>query len=270
MRFARVDGARTLPVKGLSGSCPACFKPVVAKCGTSRVHHWAHRGARACDDWWERETEWHRAWKVNFPADWQEVIKHDQLGERHIADVHTEHGLTLEFQHSHLAPEERLAREAFYGDMVWVVDGLRLGRDLPRFLKNVSQLRPVGDTGIYSYSPPTELFPRGWLDSKVPVFFDFGVSAPPSNMMLTQFLWCLLPWGSTTYRYVTKMSKPDFVVAAQEAPDLVLGKHARAEFENWINVDPRVLLAKLAEERKRLRLYRSAQIYQRTTGKKLW
>jgi competence protein CoiA len=68
----------------------------------------AHRGERFYDLWWEHETEWHRTWKSKFPDDWQEVvIRQDALGEKHIADVHTSHGLTIEFQHSHLRPEER-------------------------------------------------------------------------------------------------------------------------------------------------------------------
>ncbi len=94
---------------------------MIAKCGTQRVHHWAHRGERACDAWWEPETPWHRDWKSRFPADWREVIRFSQSGEKHIADVRTEHGLTIEFQHSHLKPDERAAREAFYGNMMWVV-----------------------------------------------------------------------------------------------------------------------------------------------------
>jgi competence protein CoiA len=32
----------------------------------------------------------------------------------------------MEFQHSRLHPDERIAREAFHRNMVWIVDGLRL------------------------------------------------------------------------------------------------------------------------------------------------
>ncbi|MBH5371011.1 competence protein CoiA family protein [Bradyrhizobium glycinis] len=45
------------------GTCPVCTGEVIAKCGSYRVSHWAHRGIRDCDSWAERETEWHRAWK---------------------------------------------------------------------------------------------------------------------------------------------------------------------------------------------------------------
>jgi hypothetical protein len=47
----------------------------------------------------------------------------EATGERHIADVKTERGLVIEFQHSQMPVEELQAREAFYGSMIWIVDG---------------------------------------------------------------------------------------------------------------------------------------------------
>jgi len=125
MKFAIVEGNRREAEPGLSAICAGCSKAMVAKCGDLRVWHWAHRGARTCDHWWEPETDWHRGWKNNYPKDWQEVIHTAENGERHIADVRTEHGLVLEFQHSFLSKDERSAREAFYKKMVWVVNGRR-------------------------------------------------------------------------------------------------------------------------------------------------
>jgi hypothetical protein len=54
-------------------------------------------------------------------------------GETHIADVKNPFGLVIEFQHSVLRAEERVAREAFYGNIVWVVDGLRSELDASYF-----------------------------------------------------------------------------------------------------------------------------------------
>jgi competence CoiA-like predicted nuclease len=105
---------------------------MIARCGEHNVWHWAHVGTRICDHWWEPETEWHRAWKNQFPEDCQEVI-HQSDGEKHIADVKTESGIVIEFQHSFLHRDEREARENFYRNMVWVVDGLRRMRDRSRF-----------------------------------------------------------------------------------------------------------------------------------------
>src|SRR6266436_97087 len=111
MRFALAGGQRVEAYAGGRGTCRRCNGEVIAKCGTHRVAHWAHRGMRDCDTWAEKETDWHRAWKNNFPAECQEFIQHDgQSGEKHVADVRTPHGLVFEFQHSHLDPLERAAR----------------------------------------------------------------------------------------------------------------------------------------------------------------
>ena len=136
MKYALINNIRTEAAKGAKGICPVCGSDVIAKCGDVKLHHWAHKGIRNCDPWWENETEWHRAWKDNFNPDWQEKILRDApSGEKHIADLRTSHGLVIEFQHSHIDPQERAKREDFYKYMIWVVDGTRLKRDYPRFLK---------------------------------------------------------------------------------------------------------------------------------------
>jgi hypothetical protein len=50
----------------------------------------------------ENETEWHRAWKDQFPPEWQEIVHLAGDGERHIADVKTGDGWVIEFQHSYI------------------------------------------------------------------------------------------------------------------------------------------------------------------------
>lgn len=87
MRFALSEDKRVEATPGAVGLCPGCGAPLIAKCGSKKVWHWAHKGQRHCDDWWEPETGWHRSWKSYFPADWQEVPSRDKAGELHIADV---------------------------------------------------------------------------------------------------------------------------------------------------------------------------------------
>jgi competence protein CoiA len=124
MLLALVNGRRSTPAPRLRGLCPVCGTATVAKCGSRKSWHWAHLRPVKCDPWWENETDWHRAWKAHFPEDWQEVLHVDQAsGERHIADVKTALGLVIEFQHSQMSLEELRAREAFYGHMIWIVDG---------------------------------------------------------------------------------------------------------------------------------------------------
>ncbi|WP_167494391.1 competence protein CoiA [Ectopseudomonas khazarica] len=122
MEIALVNGVRALPSSGQQGACQACGAPMIAKCGEQLTWHWAHKGRRRCDPWWENEGEWHRAWKKQFPEDYHEVVQHDSTGEKHIADVRLPSGLVVELQHSPMPPDEMRSREAFYDNMVWIVD----------------------------------------------------------------------------------------------------------------------------------------------------
>jgi hypothetical protein len=87
------------------------------------MHHWAHFGRRNCDPWWENETDWHRSWKSLFPFEWLEVSHVAPDGEIHRADIKTPNGIVVEVQHSAMSDAERLSREVFYKNLVWVIDG---------------------------------------------------------------------------------------------------------------------------------------------------
>ena len=87
------------------------------------MHHWAHKGRRNCDPWWENETSWHREWKSHFPEKCREVTHTAPDGELHRADIKTPTGIVIEVQHSTMTDGERESREAFYGNLIWVVDG---------------------------------------------------------------------------------------------------------------------------------------------------
>ena len=175
MKFALIDGKRREPQPKLTGHCPSCGEVVTAKCGTQRVWHWAHKGRLTCDPWWEPEGEWHRAWKNQFPVSWQEIpLRSKETGELHIADIRTPGGLVIEFQHSAIDPAEQAAREAFYGNMLWVVDGTRLKRDRPQIDRNLFQWWKLSEGQIQTSHFPDEFLPARWLERTVPVLFDFG------------------------------------------------------------------------------------------------
>lgn len=107
-----------------------CGETVVSKCGPIRPWHWSHKAKTNCDTWWENETPWHKEWKSNYPEIWQEVVHHDKTtGEKHIADVKTDKGLVIEFQNSPLSNDELQAREEFYKNIIWVINGTK-------FIKN--------------------------------------------------------------------------------------------------------------------------------------
>jgi competence protein CoiA len=103
------------------------------------------------------------------------MIHTAENGERHFADVKTESGIVLEFQHSPLRRAERESRESFYQNMVWVVDALKRVRDRPQFLAS------LGNVAILKHKPLVISLPsnqgallRDWSASRASVFFDFG------------------------------------------------------------------------------------------------
>lgn len=105
--------------------CPCCNSQVVAKQGEINVWHFAHKVKNKCSEWFKPMTEWHLNWQKQFPEKNREVIhKCEKTGEKHIADVKTDNGIVIEFQHSSISSKEIKSREEFYGKkMIWVLDG---------------------------------------------------------------------------------------------------------------------------------------------------
>ncbi|WP_277017293.1 competence protein CoiA [Flavobacterium lindanitolerans] len=195
MKFAIVDDNKIEAYKGAKGFCQSCGAEMVAKCGEFKINHWAHKKNRQCDTWWEIETEWHREWKGYFPIEWQEIIQFDRItNEKHIADVRTDKGLVVEFQHSHINPIERRQREHFYKNMIWVVDGTRLQRDFPRFIKAQKDFVHMDKPKIFGVEFADECFPKNWLGSSVPVIFDFnGTNTIKNEKNEGTQLYCIFP-----------------------------------------------------------------------------
>jgi competence protein CoiA len=216
MKFADMAGQRREAEPGLSAACPFCGADVIAKCGNLRVRHWAHRGIRVCDPWSEPETEWHRAWKDEFPADWQEVVHFAQNGEKHIADVKTQSGMVIEFQHSFLKAEERMARESFYRKMVWVVDARRRKRDATQLLKCIGPCvwdRPPFILHVTVHEECVLL--RDWNSSAMPVYFDLGVGPEDG----TPVVWRRDPISRNGKVYLTPVSRESFLRVHREGLD---------------------------------------------------
>ena len=201
MKFALVDNQRIEAEKGLKGVCPICHQPVIAKCGKYKINHWAHKSLTNCDTWWENETDWHRQWKNLFPENWQESVMVDEkTGEKHIADIRTDGGMIIEFQHSNISETEKISREQFYKTMVWIVDGNRRKNDFKRFKKGFEygDITPINWNSLYIVNFGNDYFPKEWLNSSVPVLFDFknvplskGETAYEND--LRNSLWAILP-----------------------------------------------------------------------------
>ena len=193
------------------GECPCCSSELIAKCGEVYIHHWAHK--KKCDDhWWENETEWHRNWKNEFPSDWQEVIHRDKTGEKHIADVKTSEGWTIEFQHSYLKPEERRSRNHFYKKLIWVVDGMKRKTDLKQFQNMLNVANDVYYEPLLLRVDAEErrLF-KEWGGSSSMVFVDFSDSliSYKDGYSSNTDLWLIYP--NNKMMFVSHFSRHSFI-----------------------------------------------------------
>jgi hypothetical protein len=229
MRFALVNGQRVEAQPNLSGECPGCGGLMVARCGEVRVRHWAHHGNRLCDPWWENESEWHRGWKDEFPADWQEIVHRASDGERHIADVETPNGWVIEFQRSFLKPKERRSRDEFYPKLIWVVDGTRRKTDIEQFGIAWEDGIPV-NRHSYLRKMPSEscLLLREWVDGPAPIFLDFGQP---------DVLWWVLAKSATVAAYVAPYSRAKFIESLRCARTEVPAR----EFEEFVAEIPQLV-----------------------------
>ncbi len=214
MKYALINDELQEARPGLSGKCNLCGHPAISKCGDVKIWHWAHSGRRMCDPWWEKETEWHRAWKGQFPKEYQEIIHFAENGEKHIADVKIDQGYVIEFQHSRIEPEEQQAREYFYKKMTWIVDGKRRSRDKDKFseiwdqsksLDSKENVRRVCDI----FFDECALL-RDWMGSNVPVFFDFGEDR----------LFGLLP-KTMEGRYIFRLERDGLISFLHPAPNMI-------------------------------------------------
>ncbi len=239
MKYALVNGEKTEATKGVIGGCPSCGVEMVAKCGDLKVHHWSHKGIRNCDHWWENETEWHRSWKGHFAKERQEVIHFDETGEKHIADVKTNNGWVLEFQHSFLQNIERQARNTFYKKMVWVVNGTRRKNDKNQFfklLKECTQLRTNVPIIRLNFLDECRLIKEWHGDSLV--FFDFKSAEDAEE----KELWFLFPKTHSSSAYLSPFSRTVFIELFQSD-----------NFDNFINTTILPIYNEIADGEKRQR-----------------
>ena len=135
------------------------------------------------------------------------------FGEKHVADVKTKTGIVIEFQHSFLKREERMAREAFYRKMVWVVDGRQRKRDATQLLKCIGPCLWNDPPYILYVTNHEECaLLRDWNASFVPVYFDLGVRQEDGTMGL----WRRDPISQNGRVYLTPVSLESFLKVHHE------------------------------------------------------
>ncbi|MEJ5995721.1 competence protein [Pedobacter sp. Du54] len=89
------------------------------------------------------ETVWHSDWKKSFPEAYREkTFLNRNMGYYHRADVFTACGTAIEFQNSPICLEELQSREAFYPNLIWVVNGAKFkGFKVLKHLPDVDDIR---------------------------------------------------------------------------------------------------------------------------------
>ena len=165
------------------------------------------------NNFYRGETAWHSDWKKAFPENCREVTFSDiRNSEYHRADVHTACQTTIEFQNSPINLLELQSREAFYPNLIWVVNGKKFkgfkilkhlpdvddeklnnyefchrsnltmirkadvmaGLEKPKILNfRHPELQSIPFTTHY-YSFQWRFPHRVWYDAKCPLVFDFG------------------------------------------------------------------------------------------------
>ena len=124
--------------------CPLCNMKVILKKGKVKCSHFAHEKGEDCDSDFKTPdmSEWHRTRQSLFPESCQEVvIKDNQTGEKHRADVMLYNKYIIEFQHSKIGAEEFERRNMFYDrcgyKVIWVFDLSEVSHRLePWYYKN--------------------------------------------------------------------------------------------------------------------------------------
>ncbi|SOD12578.1 competence protein [Pedobacter xixiisoli] len=186
------------------------------------------------------ESPWHRNWKLVFPIQCRERSFYSENENCfHRADVHTFCGTTIEFQHSPISLAELQSREAFYPNLVWVVDGKKFkGFKILKHLPDVDdprlnayefshtqnltlyrsceldmpkpKLLTLSHPELFGLKLTTNYFSfvwkhphRVWYEAKCPMIFDFG----------GYFLYQLKQreQASGAYAYLEMISRKDFI-----------------------------------------------------------
>ncbi len=224
MHFALSENRRIEATPRAAGVCPGCGAEMLARCGTKKVWHWAHKGRRHCDRWWENETQWHRDWKNKFSSDWQEIPARDARGELHIADIKTPEGLTIEFQHSAIKPDEIVKRTAFYDQVIWIIDATRRPTDAKQYAQMLeySYSERFDGVDIHTvYVEETRLL-KEWGSLGRIVGFDYG----GDNLFL-------LTAAQGRRRYLFDFPKLEFVqsiIEGKPLPRVQFGEPVRSRY----------------------------------------
>lgn len=180
--------------------CQKCNNEVIAKCGEIKIWHWTHKKGFICDFFKEPESEWHIEWKELFPKEFQEVVTQSNQGlNRHRADIKTKNGIVIEFQNSPISNEDILKREKHYKNMIWILNGKTIAKNIIFYVK---QFKWKWYSGFFDGS-----------SLSIPIYIDKG----------NEFLYRLDDLDSNVGNF-TKISKDAFIIQHGGKPKWVKTK----------------------------------------------
>jgi competence protein CoiA len=182
MLWAIKDSQRIQAEPGKSANCEICNQELIPKCGSIKVWHWSHKVSSDCDSWSEEETQWHKDWKDEFPRECQEIIIEEHWNNKHRADVKY-NNLIIEFQNSSISPEDILIREAFYKNMIWVLNGKTFSKGINLRERIAGLLKPMPIKRIYENQRVTFRWkspPKSWWSAKKPIYIHLNGKAGES------------------------------------------------------------------------------------------
>lgn len=133
------------------------------------------------------ETAWHSDWKKAFPESYREkTFLNRSVGYYHRADVFTPCGTAIEFQNSPICLEELHSREAFYPNLIWVVNGAKF-----KGFKVLKHLPDVDDARLadleFSHSSNLTMVRKG--ESKKMTFHHPELRSIPFTSHYYSFRW---------------------------------------------------------------------------------
>ena len=231
MKYAMINSQKVEAKPNLKGAlCPKCKSEMIAKCGSIRIHHWAHKKGAHCDEWAEPENAWRLNWLKAFEGFRQEeIIK--QGNESHFVDVLTENGTPILFRQKAPSSDDMAKMESFFRGLIWFANMGASIRACKAFEKAmIEQFITESEIKNVWLCSCEKGIPAAWLDAKYPVFLDFRCS----EEIVNDYLWCLMPKlhpDDRSDRILIRFSEVDEVV------DKIKNRQFQSSFDVGVNVE---------------------------------
>ena len=200
---------------GERGICPLCGTEMVARVGSERVPHWAHKIKSECDPWYEQESKWHFDLYKQFDVLISKKIQltdqsvqfgelYDKKGEKHYVNVLAKNRV-VQFRNTPISLDLRAAYERFFDNLTWIVQisnknkVKKFGKSFGESLYSTKKLghdQIVNSRQIYWLFDKGNVLPKVWAESSVPLVLDFSEDVDVEDDQKTNLahsFWLVIP-----------------------------------------------------------------------------